>query len=160
MKRKFSGLRTVEDSISMLLKPISKGNSQKYALINSLVKRWPDIVGPKYSKFCHPQSVQFDKYKQNGAKLTIIAYNSASGFFLKNSSEILIDRIESLYGHKAIKRIYIKQEPKQVTFDKEIDQSKLTDQQQSYIKKTLSEVEDDELKKTLTKLAAAITIKD
>lgn len=157
MAAKFTGLRTVEDSISLLLKPISKNNKQNYILISNIAKNWEMIVGHEYSKFCHPKSITFDNYQKNEAKLTIIAYNNSIAFFLKNNSEIIIEKISSIYGHKSIRKIIIKQEPKKITIEERDDlKEEFSLETKDYIEDKIKNVEDLALKETLIKLAKTI----
>jgi hypothetical protein len=155
MTRKFSGLHTVEESISLLLKPIASKNSKKYSFINNLIKNWSDIVEKKYIDYCQPKSITFEKGKQNSIKLTIIAFNSPVAFFLKNNSDILIERIASLYGNRSISKIYIKQEPQLIKKKDNKNQIISIDKEQ-FINKTIQNVADQDLKTTLTNLAKTI----
>lgn len=106
------GLQNIEQKLTNLLQPIFHGSKKEFILINNLVKNWEEIVGQKYGKFCYPKTVSFGKEKN--AKLTIAVHNSATGFFLENNSELIIERIASFYGFKSIAKIIIKQEPKDI----------------------------------------------
>lgn len=156
MAAKFLGLRSVEDSISELLKPISKKDKTKYILINNITKNWENIIGQQYSQFCQPKSINFDKSQANIGKLTIVAYNNSIAFFLKNNSEIILERISSLYGHKSIRKIIIKQEPKRVEIDNEEIFQNLPNDIENYVFDKIKDIENEELKQTLLKLAKTI----
>ena len=153
-KKRSFGLQTIEEKMSHLLKPIFQGSKKEFILINNLVKNWAQIVGPKYAKFCAPKMVNFEKNK-TGAKLTISVFNSSVGFFLENNSDIIIERIATLYGFKSINRIIIKQEPKNIEIeqlDKKINDKNI----EKMVDSTLENIENKELELTLKKLAEDI----
>ncbi len=154
MKNNFTGLKNIENVISNLLGPIASKNNKKYNIISNLVKNWPDIVGKKYCEFCQPNKISFTKDSGN-IKLTISAFNSATGFFLKNNSEILIERIASFYGYKAIYKIHIKQEPKMIVNN----QSKILEiskNKQEFVNNVIQNIDDNELKNKLRNLASYV----
>lgn len=152
--QKLSGFRSLEDSVSMLLKPAFNGIKKDFVIVNNLIKNWQEIVGEKYSKLCSPKSVRFDKLNKN-VKLTVIAYNSAIAFFLENNSEIIIERIASLYGFKSISKIIIKQETRKIDYQK-ARKVKLSVEQENEIERIVYKIENEELAKTLQKLGEEI----
>ncbi len=140
--------------MSHLLRPIFQGSKKEFILINNLVKNWSQIVGPKYAKFCAPKIVNFEKNK-SGAKLTISVFNSSVGFFLENNSDIIIERIATLYGFKSINKIIIKQEPRSI--ESVLPDKKINDQTiEKKVNETLKNIENKELEATLKKLAEDI----
>jgi hypothetical protein len=157
MKKSY-GLQSIDSKITNLLKPIFQGGKKEFIIINNLVKNWQDIIGEKYVNFCYPKSITFDK-SQKSAKLTIAVYNPAIGFFLENNSEIILERISSLYGFKTISKIIIKQEPQSIKSD-QIQEIKLSAAEENFLKEKLSAIEDEELAKTLTKLGREILRRD
>ncbi len=153
-KKRSFGLQTIEEKMSHLLKPIFQGSKKEFILINNLVKNWAQIVGPKYAKFCAPKMVNFEKNK-TGAKLTISVFNSSVGFFLENNSDIIIERIATLYGFKSINRIIIKQEPKNIEIEP-LDKKIIDKNIEKMVDSTLENIENKELEATLKKLAEDI----
>jgi len=151
-QRKY-GLQTIDNKISSLLKPILNNSKKEYILINNLVKNWSQIVGEKSAKFCMPKIINHDK-KNNALKLTIAVFNPATGFFLEQNSEIIIERIAMLYGFKTINKIIIKQEPKEINLPE--NQKKLPIEIDNKIEKKLKNIENKELSTTLKNLANEI----
>ncbi len=152
------GFQTLDNKLTSLLKPLFDGNKKEFLIINNLVKNWEEVIGKKYSKLCYPKSVNFSKnseFEKSQAKLTIAVHNSAVGFFLQNNSEYLIEKIASLYGYKAVNKIIITQEPKD-TGEKIIFETKLSPQKETTLKNQISDIEDQELKKTLESLGRDI----
>ncbi len=153
VKRKSYGLQTIDDKMTALLKPIFQGSKKEFILINNLTKNWPEIIGKTYAKFCYVKSVRFDR--ENKASLTIAVHNPATGFFIDNSSELIIERIATLYGFKSIHRIIVKQEPKDVDNKAEID-FKLDDKKESFLQQKTKDIENQELLETLQILGREI----
>jgi len=147
------GLQTIDEKVSNLLSPIFNGSKKEFIIINNLVKNWAQIIGEKYAKFCSPKMVNFDKKHQN-IRLTIAVFNSATGFFIENNSEIIIERIATKYGFKSINKIIIKQEPKEIDLD--LSSKKLPKELNYKIDKKLENIENKELSATLKKLAEEI----
>ncbi len=148
------GLQSIDQKISNLLKPIFAGSKKEFVIINNLVKNWHEIIGKKYADFCYPKSINFDK-SQKSAKLTIAVYNSSVGFYLENSSEFLLEKIATLYGYKAITKIIIKQEPKQLN-NKIREEIKLPKEQQEKLNAQIKDVTDPDLANILEKLGRDI----
>lgn len=149
-----SGLQTIDEKISHLLKPIFQNNKKHFLVINNLTKNWADIVGGKNAQSCNPQGLNFDREGKNG-KLTISAHNSAIAFFLQNNSELIIERIAMIYGFKGISKIIIKQEPKKP--ENQPQQSiKLDKKSEDFLAEKIAAIEDKDLAETLRKLGRAI----
>lgn len=148
------GAQHIENKITNLLKPLFKGQKNNFIIINNLAKNWEKIVGTKYHKFCEIKSIKFYKNKSK-AKLTISVFNSAVGFFLKNNSEILLERIASLYGYQVIDKIIIKQEIKEVEdfTEKEIN---LSEKEENRLYESVKDIKDKDLAQSLMKLGRNI----
>lgn len=120
-----------------------------------MVKNWEEIIGKKYASFCYPKAISFAKDKKSGGKLTIAVYNSSIGFFLENNSEIIIERIAVFYGYKAIEKIIIKQDPKDLKLGK-AKEIKLPQAQENFLQEKINAVEDQDLAETLRQLGREI----
>ena len=72
-----------------------------------------------------------------------------------NNSEIIIERIATLYGFKSINRIIIKQEPKNIE-NKAVDKKIIDKNVEKIVDSTLENIEDKALGATLKKLAEDI----
>ncbi len=154
--RKSYGVCHIESKITDLLKPLFKSDKKKFLIINNITKNWEKIVGKKYVKFCEPKSINFYKNsKENYAKLTISVFNSAVGFFLQNNSEILLERIATLYGYRVIDKIIIKQESKEIQ-DENKPEIHLSKEKEIELREMFKNVENEELKASLISLGRDI----
>lgn len=158
LMKKSYGLQQIDQKLSNLLQPLFSSSKKEFIIINNLVKNWEEVVGEKYAKLCYAKSVSFDK-TQKSAQLTIAVYNSAVGSLLKSNSEIILERIATFYGYRAVSKIIIKQEPKILESDapREI---KLPQEDENFLDEKISEIENKELAETLKKLGREIWRKD
>ncbi len=152
MSKIFYGQGHIENKITNLLKPLFSGNKQHFLIINNLVKNWEKIVSKKYANFCYPKSINFSKDKK--AKLTIAVFNSAIGFAIENNSEILLEKIANLYGYKAIHKITIVQEAREIKAKE--DDIKLEKWQEEKIKDATKNITNQDLAKTIEDLGKEI----
>ncbi len=154
MSKTSFGPQSIESKLTSLLKPLFQGSKKEFLIINNLVKNWDEIVGQKYAKLCYPKSVNFIKNSQTNisqGRLTIGVHNSSVGFFLENNGDFLLEKIATLYGYKAIHKIIIKQEPKQMKAAQD-DETKLSAQEENILQEKTKDVADEELAKTLQRL--------
>ena len=161
MTKKYFGPQSIEQKLTSLLKPLFQGSKKEFLIINNLVKNWEEIIGKKYAKLCYPKSINFTKNPQSNfsqARLTIAVYNSAIGFFLENNSEFLLGKIAELYGFKAIHKIIIKQEHKQIETE-ETEEIKLSEEEEKNLQLRLQDVADKDLANILAKLGREIFYK-
>lgn len=150
---KGSGTNSLENSLNAILKPIFSSTKKEFVIINNLIKNWPEIIGKKYSKFCHPQLVNFNK-DHKSAKLTVVAYNSAISFFIENNSELILERIASLYGFKTINKITVKQQPKNIKINQDFIKLSASDEQ--IIQNKIQKIADQSLAQTIADLGRDI----
>jgi hypothetical protein len=167
MTKIFFGPAQIDQTLSKLLKPIFSGNKKEFAIINNLARNWLEIMGKNYAKFCYPHSVVFKKnFNQskpdkisNQAKLTIVVTNPAVAFFLDSNSEMITERIATLYGYKAVSKIIIKQQPKAHDFSDSFSnqkQVKLSDIQKAKLQSTSNLIADASLAEVIAKLGEEI----
>jgi len=154
MSRDNFGIQSIESKLTSLLKPLFQGSKKEFLVINNLVKNWDEIVGKKYAKLCYPKSINFIKNSQTNfsqGRLTIGVYNSSVGFFLEYNNDFLFYKIATLYGYKAINRIIIKQEPKQIK-PRQDDETKLSAQEENILQEKTKNIENIDLAQTLQRL--------
>lgn len=173
MKKFSKNFQKIDEMLSELLRPMFDGSKREFLIINNLVKNWSQIVGSSHAKSCQPKFVQLHEQSKNGldhsasmGKLTIVAFNSSTGFFLKNSAELIIERISSLYGFKAISKIIIKQEPRAFAHNEQFQKSaaiianeSLSEFSQNRISQAVAQVKNPELSEILSKLGSLIFVK-
>lgn len=154
---KRNGMQHIDNKITDLLKPVFKNDKRKFIAINNLFKNWNSIIGNKYHNYCSPKSI---KSEGKNNTLFIYAHNSSIGFIIENNSEIIIEKIASLYGYKPINKIKVIISPKNIKIN-EASRNKLTQEiNNELITNNLSYINDLELAETLAKLWHAIKSSD
>ena len=156
-----SGIITIDNAITNLLKPIFVGDKKKFIAINNLQKNWDNIIGNNYYKFCLPKIIKFNKFG-NKATLTIIAYNSSIAFLIENNQNNIIEKIKTLSGLHSIDKIKIIQQPANInsriigknSFYQKSPQE--INNIRNKIDNILSKIDDKEIKNTLEDLAISI----
>jgi len=69
-----------------------------------LLSHWPQVVGPELAKKCLPTAMNFPKGKNANATLHL-ATNSANALELSYQIPLLLERVNSFVGYKAIAEI-------------------------------------------------------
>lgn len=161
--RKTFGTQSLDKHLNTLLQPLFSGSKKEFIFLNNLSKNWHKIVGKKYAALCHPKSCSFPrdfaakskKTPRSGAKLTIAVHNPATGFFLENNSDLILERLAVFCGFKMITKVIIVQDPREIAdvAEKEI---KLSDEESSKLDKNLTNVKDSELSAVLKKIGATV----
>jgi hypothetical protein len=80
-----------------------------------LHKNWSEIIGGQYCKYCKPEHISFKKTREKNEKngvLYIEVYNSVLSMYIESNKKFVLDKINILFGYKAIIDIKIKQTPK------------------------------------------------
>ena len=104
-----AGVKSIGSSLNSVLKPIT--TSPKSSFIYTLVNNWDRIFSPKYSNYCTLGKVSLLNDGKQG-NIVVYSYNSATSFYLNNSSQFLLDKINSLFGYRAVLKMSIKEIPK------------------------------------------------
>ena len=105
-----AGTKSIRNSLNSVLKPIV--TNPKSSFIYTLVNNWDRIFG-KYSGYCGLGKVSLLNDGRQG-NIVVYSYNSATSFYLSNSSQFLLDKINSLFGYRAVLKMSVKEVPRVV----------------------------------------------
>jgi hypothetical protein len=75
---------------------------------NSIVSRWPEIVGERYAKVSCPESIKFPMGKRAGGVLTLMV-DGAHAPLIQHLTPMIVERVNRFFGHEAINRIVFRQ---------------------------------------------------
>lgn len=92
----------------IILKPILK--NPKCAFLYTLANNWSNIIISKYLDYCKLEKVTLNKEKKQG-NVYMITYNSATSFYINNNKEYIIEKMNCLFGYKAVLKLYVKEVP-------------------------------------------------
>lgn len=143
--------KALSDCVERLTRPVLKAQG---LASSRLITQWHEVVGDAVAKHCVPQKLSYPPGKNTDGTLTIAVEN---GFAteIQYMQPVILERLASYFGYKAITRIAIshayspakvavKAYKKQTTISKESVQ-------------ITGDIEDPELKNALQSLAKALS---
>ncbi len=124
-----------------------------------ILSKWPSIVGPTLSSVSSPERLSFTRHKKHEASLKVrVAPGHAPEF--QHFEPLIIERINSFFGYKAVGRIQIIQAP--VSRPKIVQKPSISPpskEQEKWLAEILETVEEGDLKENLHALGAALVTK-
>ena len=75
----------------------------------AVVRRWSSIAGSEIATWCRPERITFDRYNR-GATLHLLA-PGARALELQHLEPVLLERINTVFGYRAVNRIAIRHGP-------------------------------------------------
>ncbi len=75
---------------------------------SSVVSRWDEIVGERYSTVSAPESIRFPHGERARGVLTIVAVG-AHATMIQHVAPTLIERVNRFFGYAAVERVVIRQ---------------------------------------------------
>ena len=74
----------------------------------SIVSRWAEIVGERYSKVSTPESIRFPTGRKSAGVLTLLV-EGAHAPLMQHLTPLIVERVNRFFGHAAINRIVFRQ---------------------------------------------------
>ncbi len=136
-----------------------KSFNRKYVALGRIVRHWKEIVGVKLSSKAQPVRIRYRKHekaKKLEASLDI-AVSSADATVLHYQKDLILERINQIFGEKWIKSIRFVHMASnaQAPFRKKTDPV-LSGTEQNTLSGMLTNVVDEEIKSRLNRLGAAV----
>ena len=96
-------------SVSDMLPDVGRAAFRRFGFIqSSVVSRWSEIVGARYSNVCSPESIHFPHGKRANGVLTLIV-EGAHAPMLQHVAPVIVDRVNRFFGYGAVERIAFRQ---------------------------------------------------
>ena len=154
-----SFLRPIADSVAS----ITKGTfTRKFVSLGRILSSWDEIVGPELSSRAQPLKLHYRKPKsaqeQPQASLDI-AVSSADATTLHYQKDLILERINQLFGEKwvtAIRFVHVAANETAGGPAPQPPQADLSESDKEDLKQSLSAIEDDEIRKRLEKLGQGV----
>ena len=122
-----------------------------------LVTRWAEIAGTEIARHSEPLKLQWPRpvegQPQEPATL-ILRVEGPAALEIQHSSDVILQRVNRFFGWSAVGRLALRQAP--LSRKKPARRSAPDPKSVAEVAKTLSAVEDDELRDALARLGAAI----
>lgn len=145
-------------SFKNLYQNLIKNAFKKFGFINSkLVCEWKNIVGPNLSQICLPDQIIFEPYKTNNGTLNIIVSNPAFCLEIQLLEGIIIERIATYFGYKAVGKIRTIIKVGAIAPAKKALSFKEDDAASKTIPQVAASVKDDEIKQLLSSIYHSLT---
>ena len=145
--------------LSVLLSDVfSDAYAKQGFAARELVTRWEEIAGPKIARHSEPLKMQWPRpvegQPQEPATL-ILRVEGPAALEIQHSSDVILQRVNRFFGWSAVGRLALRQAPlsrrKLAAIPRPPDPKEVAE-----VEKTLSSVEDQELRAALARLGAAI----
>lgn len=136
-----------------------KNFERKYIAIGRIIKHWPDIVGASLADKAQPVKINYRKKERNKkpeASLDIAA-SSADATLLHYQKDLILERINQIFGERWINAIRFVSVPvnTQTSFRKK-RLTPLTAAEKNTLSDMLYTIEDEAIRRKLEHLGAAI----
>ena len=142
-------------TLSQCIEPITRPVFKTQGLAGTrIISEWSSIVGTKFASHCIPQKLSFSAGKKTDGTLSIAVEN---GFApeLQHLQPVILDRLATYFGYKAVTRITISH-----TYIPEQEKLSATKQKSRLPKNNLTiteQIEDEELRAALTNIAKTLS---
>lgn len=149
--------------ISSVLGNIAKRMLGKKAFVEAdIICNWANIVGDEMADFLIPVNISFKKGERSDGVLTIAAAGGAFALEVQLKNKLLIDKVNTFFGYRAVSSIKIIQDPN-IALKKNddipnIEKKLVTKEEENYIKSLSENVKNTELSLALQRLGEAIVV--
>jgi hypothetical protein len=152
--RKFSGVRALSQTLNRITNPIF---SKRGFVENKIIIDWVLIVGERLGNFTSPRKISFQKDKTTGGVLHVDVFDSGMAMEMTYSEPVIIEKIATYFGYKAIAKIKIIQKlgggiaAKQPLPERKLSEDKMVD-----LRGQLDDIDDEDLRKALQGLGVSV----
>src|SRR5580700_8564552 len=145
--------------LSVLLSDVfSDAYAKQGFAARELVTRWAEIAGPEIAVHCEPLKIQWPRpvegQPQEPATL-VLRVEGPAALEIQHASDIVLQRVNRFFGWSAVGRLALRQAPL-ARRDRPQTPRAPDPKSVAEVAKTLSAVEDEELRAALARLGASI----
>ncbi len=142
----------------------SKNFSRKFVSIGKIVALWPEVMGTQFAHKATPNRLLYRKPKSKNEQpraILEIATSSADATLIHYQKDIILERLEQLFGQRWIHDIkFISVSRIQLQTRKKNRTAPLTQKQKNHLSTLLGDVEDQDIQRRLLSLGQAILGKE
>ena len=107
--------RGARDLSSLTRGLLEKVIARRTGLTLTIVESWSDLAGPELGRTTRPEKIRWGRRPHLGGEASpgtlVVAAGSAAALRLQHETDQLIERINAMFGYRAIGRIAIVQKP-------------------------------------------------
>jgi len=150
-KRRYSLFsKTLKSVVEPVMRPVLKAQG---LAASKIISEWEGIVGPELARYTLPSKLTFPRDKNSEGTLTI-ACEGAHALTLQHLQPVIMERIASYFGYRAVTRISIEQRKISA---KETPKKIVSLKHKTVDASCLEQVDDPELKQALSGLAKTLS---
>lgn len=143
--------------LSLCIDSLSKEIYQtRGTIFYNMINNWPKIVGEQFAKFCYPKKLSVPRYEQKNNKnsvLIIETINSSLATELSYMEQVIIERLATYFGYRAVDKIKITVNPKNIDDSQYYKDAPAVNKN---VLKLTEVIDDDKLKELLVSLGNSI----
>ncbi len=135
----------------------------KHGLIEmKLLTNWKNIAGDNLAKYSVPDKIVFHKDKRDEGILYLIVSNGAYALEISHKSPLILEKINTFFGYKAITQIKITQNESsfsyldETKFDDNQNKKLVSEEEQNYINQITQDIKNTDLRERLRSLGKNI----
>lgn len=156
--RRGGAARTVGQQIGGLTK---RAFGRRGFSTSEIVAEWPRVVGDNLAALSLPERITYPRNKRSGGTLHLRIASGSIAVELQHLEPVLLERINGYFGYKAVERVRLMQAPLPDTPQKSKKETRPLDPDKvAEIARSLADVDDEDLRKSLEGLARAILARD
>lgn len=155
---RMSDLRPISEGVSRLT---SQTFSRKFVTLARILSHWDDVIGPEMARKTQPAKIHYRKPKdaKSSPQATLdIAVSSADATLLHYQIDIILERLNQIFGERWITGIRFVHQPANMDNSDHVPLPKraLAKQDLERLDTVLITIEDDNIRKQLEKLGQAV----
>lgn len=155
--RRRRGFRALSAEIAVLTK---RAYGKRGLASGAVIRDWPSIVGPHLAGRCQPDRIVFPRGRRDAGILYLRTMSGGESLELQHLSPLIIDRINGHFGYRAVASM--KFEPgfrPRIRDARSREVRPLAAKEEAKLRKQLSAVEDESLRRSLDRLGRAVISK-
>jgi len=96
-------------AVSEIVPDIGRAAFRRFGFVqSSVVSRWAEIVGARYSEISAPESIRFPAGKRIDGVLTLVVAG-AHAPMMQHVAPVIVERVNRFFGYAAVDRIVMRQ---------------------------------------------------
>ena len=145
---------------SKTIKDLTKNVIGKFGFIEAdIISNWSSIVGKEMADKTYPLKINFTKNNRDNGNLHLATSSGAYALEIQHREKIILERINSYFGYKAVAKITIMQDVGSMDYKSDEDETpeiELTKEEENSIKEEVKDIKNEDLKNVLENLGAKL----
>ena len=155
-RRTYKGLAPLTREIQSITRPIL--GQRGFAEVD-ILGSWENIVGTDLARGILPEKLTFERDKRTGGTLFVKSAGGAFATLFEFQKQRVIERINCFFGYPAVSQIKIRQGALKLKSEPIENTRSLTAAEEKELKKRVSGIEDETLRRQAYEIGKAILIK-